>query len=136
MRPPGAVAFLGPSAIVAGRRWRGVWQAGRWSPQLLTELLWWAALGLALRSVFEPVMVAYYLWPPLALVLIPAASTWLSLITTSVIAGLLTFGSQVSWRGPWSWWLPVVTGLALAMVAARLPLGRKGPAGRGQPDTP
>jgi len=123
-------------ALVAGRRLRGAWRAGHWSPQLLTELLWWAALGLALRSVFEPVMVAYYLWPPLALVLIPAASNWLSLITTSVIAGLLTFGSQVSWRGPWSWWLPMVIGLALAMLAARLPLGRKGPARWGQPDTP
>ena len=95
-----------------------------------------AALGLALRSVVEPVMVAYYLWPPLALVLIPAASNWLSLITTSVIAGLLTFGSQVSWHGPWSWWLPMVTGLALAMVTARLPPGRKNPARQAQPDAP
>jgi hypothetical protein len=115
-------------ALVVGRRWRAARQAGPWSPQLLTELLWWAALGLALRSVFEPVMVAYYLWPPLALVLIPAAANWLSLITTSVVAGLLTFGSQVSWRGPWNWWLPMVTGLALAMLTARLPLGRKDPA--------
>jgi hypothetical protein len=120
-------------ALVVGRRWRAARPAGRWSPQLLTELLWWAALGLALRSVFEPVMVAYYLWPPLALVLIPAAANWLSLITTSVIAGLLTFGSQVSWRGPWSWWVPMVTGLALAMLAARLPLGRKDPASWGGP---
>jgi hypothetical protein len=117
-------------ALVAGRRWRAARQASRWSPQLLTELLWWAALGLALRSVFEPVMVAYYLWPPLAVVLIPAASNWLSLITTSVIAGLLTFGSQVSWRGPWSWWLPMIIGLALAMLAARLPPLRKDPASR------
>ena len=131
-----AIAVACGCALVAGRRWRGAWQAGRWSPQLLTELLWWAALGLALRSVFEPVMVAYYLWPPLALVLIPAAANWLSLITTSVIAGLLTFGSQVSWRGPWSWWLPMVAGLALAMLTARLPLGRKNLARQAQPDTP
>ncbi|HEY6278149.1 MAG TPA: hypothetical protein VIX86_17675 [Streptosporangiaceae bacterium] len=117
-------------ALVAGRRWRAARQAGRWSSQTLTEVLWWAALGLALRSVFEPVMVAYYLWPPLALVLIPAAANWLSLITTSVIAGLLTFVSQVSWRGPWSWWVPMITGLALALLAARLPLRRKGPARR------
>ena len=131
-----AIAVACGCALVAGRRWRGAWQAGRCSPQLLTELLWWAALGLALRSVFEPVMVAYYLWPPLALVLIPAAANWLSLITTSVIAGLLTFGSQVSWRGPWSWWLPMVAGLALAMLTARLPLGRKNLARQAQPDTP
>ncbi|HEV3288517.1 MAG TPA: hypothetical protein VG123_05955 [Streptosporangiaceae bacterium] len=117
-------------ALVAGRRWRAARQAGRWSTATLTELLWWAALGLALRSLFEPVMVAYYLWPPLALVLIPAAANWLSLITTSVIAGLLTFGSQVSWRGPWSWWVPMVTGLGLALLAARLPLRRKDPASR------
>ncbi len=136
---PGGAVAAGPArlitigvacgcALVAGRRWRAARQAGLWSTQMLTDLLWWAALGLALRSVFEPVMVAYYLWPPLALVLIPAASDWLSLITTSVIAGLLTFGSQVSWRGPWSWWVPMVTGLGLAMLAARLPLRRRGPA--------
>jgi hypothetical protein len=128
-----AIAVACGCALLAGRRWQAARKGGQWSPQLLTELLWWAALGLALRSVFEPVMVAYYLWPPLALVLIPAALNWLSLITTSVIAGLLTFGSQVSWRGPWSWWVPMVTGLALAMLTARLPFRRKEPAGPGRP---
>jgi hypothetical protein len=37
--------------------------------QALAGLLWWIAVALAVRSAFEPVMVAYYLWPPLAVAL-------------------------------------------------------------------
>ena len=37
-----------------------------WRPETLAGLVWWVAVALALRSVFEPVMVAYYLWPVLA----------------------------------------------------------------------
>ena len=105
-------------ALVVARRWRAVRLAGRWSPGALAELLWWTAVALALRSVFEPVMVSYYVWPPLAVALAAAASHWSRLLPTGCIAVALTFFSQLSWRNPWSWWTPMVIGLVLALFFA------------------
>jgi len=107
-------------ALVVARRWRAVRPAGRWGHQALGELLWWIAVTLALRSVFEPVMVAYYLWPPLAVALVAAARDWSRLIPTGAVAVVLTFFSQIEWRNPWSWWTPMVVGLALALYFARI----------------
>ena len=76
-------------------------------------------MALALRSAFEPVMVAYYLWPPLAVALAAASRDWSRLIPTGFVAVVLTFFSQVQWRNPWSWWTPMVAGLALALFFAR-----------------
>ncbi len=114
-------------AVVAGRRWRAARQAGPWSPETLQEVVWWAAVALALRSVFEPVMVAYYLWPVLAVALIVASRRWPYLIATSVVTTALTFGSQVTWRGTWNWWAPMVAGLAITLVLARVPLRKSAP---------
>jgi hypothetical protein len=116
------VAACGCALLVA-RRWRAARPAGRWGPEALTELLWWTAVTLAIRSAFEPVMVAYYLWPPLAVALAAAAADWSRLIPTGCAAVVLTFFSQVQWRNPWSWWTPMVAGLALALFFAR---GRRG----------
>jgi hypothetical protein len=85
----------------------------------LAELLWWVAAALAMRCVFESVMVAYYIWPVLAVALIAAAETWSRLIPTAVVAGVLTFVSQSPWRDPWGWWALVVGGLALVLYCAR-----------------
>ncbi len=68
--------------------------------------------ALALRSVFEPVMVAFYLWPVLAVGLIVAATSWRRLLAASVVGGTLTFVSQAPWRSPWTWWAPMVAGSA------------------------
>jgi hypothetical protein len=108
-------------ALVVARRWRAarVPMAGRWGPGALTELLWWTAVALALRSAFEPVMVSYYLWPPLAVALAAAASDWSRLLPVGCTAVGLTFFSQVQWHNPWSWWTPMVAGLALALFFAR-----------------
>lgn len=111
-------------ALAAGRRWRAARGAPRWSTQTLQEVLWWAAVALALRSVFEPVMVAYYLWPPLAVALAAASRSWSHLIPASVAAAVLTLVSQLTWLGPWSWWAPMVAGLALTLFFARIPSGR------------
>jgi hypothetical protein len=112
------VAALG-CALVVARRWRAVRTAGRWGPGALTELLWWTAVALALRSAFEPVMVSYYLWPPLAVALAAAARDWSRLLPVGSTAVGLTFFSQVQWHNPWSWWTPMVAGLALALFFAR-----------------
>ena len=105
-------------ALLAARRWRAYPPAVPWPAQLLQELLWWTALALALRSVFEPVMVAYYLWPPLAVALIAAASSWPRLLFAGVAATLLTFFSQIGWRNPWAWWLPMIALLGLTLFLA------------------
>jgi hypothetical protein len=98
--------------------------AGARGGEALAELLWWAAVALALRSVFEPVMVAYYLWPPLAVALAAAAGHWSRLLPAGAAAVVLTFFSQVLWRNPWAWWTPMIAILALALAFAR-PRGRK-----------
>jgi hypothetical protein len=93
----------------------------RWSPGFLAELLWWVAAALATRCVFEPVMVAYYLWPALAVALVTASRSWRRLITTSLAAVILTFISGAGWHGPWSWWALMVAGLGLTLFLARVP---------------
>jgi hypothetical protein len=108
-------------ALIAGRRWRAALARDGWSPRILQELLWWAAVALALRCVFEPVMVAYYMWPALAVALIAASPDWLRLIATSVTVTALTFASQLSWRSPWTYWTPMIAGLALTLFLAHVP---------------
>jgi hypothetical protein len=110
-------------ALVAGRRWRAARGAPSWSPDVLAEVLWWTAVALALRSVFEPVMVAYYLWPALAVALIPASRSWSRLVPASLAAAVLTLVSQLTWRGPWSWWAPMIALLGLTLYFARAPAG-------------
>jgi hypothetical protein len=118
-----AIAAACGCGLLVARRWRAARPArtnGRLGPEALEELLWWIAVTLALRSVFEPVMVAYYLWPPLAVALVAAARDWSRLVPTGCVAVVLTFFSQVQWRNPWSWWTPTVIGLALALYFARI----------------
>ncbi len=112
-------------AIVVGQRWRAARRGGPWSPDTLEEVLWWAAVALALRSVFESVMVPYYLWPVLAVALVAAVRSWPRLAAASVAAAAVTFGSQISWHGPWSWWSLMIAGLAVTLCCARLPLRRR-----------
>ena len=90
----------------------------------LTELLWWVAVALAIRCAFESVMVAYYVWPTLAVALIAAAGSWSRLIPTAVAAAVVTFGSQAPWRDPWGWWAPIVAGLILTLYCARQPVAK------------
>jgi hypothetical protein len=99
--------------------WGTVDAPGTWPPELFTEVLWWAALTLALRSFFEPVMVSYYLWPALAVALIPATLTARRLLTASAIAAAITGVSQGTWRNPWLWWVPLIVALAAFLITAR-----------------
>jgi hypothetical protein len=112
-------------ALVVGRRWRAARHTATWSPETLGEVLWWAAVALALRSVFEPVMVAYYLWPTLAVALVAASRSWSRLVATSLTAAALTGASQVPWHSPWTWWAPMIAGLALTLFFARVPAERE-----------
>jgi hypothetical protein len=134
--PARALTILGACAcaLVVGRRWRVVLRAARWDAGMLAELLWWIAITLALRSVFEPVMVAYYIWPVLQVALVTATSSWWRLVATSVTTTALTFASQLTWRGPWTWWTPMIAGLCLTLAFARVPATfARVPASRRQP---
>jgi hypothetical protein len=100
---------------------------GPWTGAELGGLVWWVALTLALRVGFESVMVAYYIWPPLAVAMVAASPRWGRLVSSAIVAGVLTFTSQGTWRGEWVWWVPMTLGVALVVVLARAP-ARPGPA--------
>jgi hypothetical protein len=119
-------------ALAIRRRWRAMatvdastggataGDAAAWSTALLTEVLWWVALALALRSFFEPVMVSYYPWPPMAVALIPAATlSWPRLVAVGVLAGGLTAAAQGPSHAVWIWWVPIVAGLVVLLGLAR-----------------
>jgi len=106
-------------AALTWRRWQAARLAGAWRPDDLAALLWWIAVTLALRTLFEPVMVSYYVWPPLAVALVAASRDWLRLIPAAAAAIVLTFLAQSSWRNPWVWWTPIVAVLVLTLAAAR-----------------
>jgi hypothetical protein len=100
-------------------RWRTARLTVRWTAGILADVLWWVAAALALRSVFEPVMVSYYVWPPLAVALVAASGDWWRLVPTSATATVLTWLAQASWRNPWVWWTPIIAVLALTLAVAR-----------------
>ncbi len=112
----GLIGTRGTTASGSGPPW--------WPTPLLADVLWWAALTLALRSFFEPVMVSYYPWPPIAVALIPAATlSWPRLIAASVLAGGLTAAAQGPSHDVWIWWAPLVAGLAVMLALAYAPRG-------------
>jgi hypothetical protein len=122
-----AIVVVCGCALAAGRRWRSARHEAPWSAKTLEDVVWWTAAALALRSAFEPVMVAYYLWPALAVALIPASRSWPRLMATAAATSALTFASQVAWRGAWTWWAPMIAGLAITLILSRAPLGRSAP---------
>jgi hypothetical protein len=116
-----AIVVACACGLAAGRRWRPArldQPTAGWRPEMLGDVLWWTALALALRSLFEPVMVAYYLWPPLAVALVAASRDWSRLLPAGIGATGLTFFSQIWWRNPWGWWVPMMTVLGLTLFFA------------------
>ena len=108
-------------AVVLARRRRGR-PAAELSPQALSEALWFVAGAFALRCAFESVMVAYYLWPAIAVALVAAARHDRSrLLRTAALVVLVTAAAEASWRGPWVWWSSMVAGLAATLSAAWTP---------------
>ena len=104
-------------AAEAGRAGTGWPDGDPWTAAMLTDVLWWVALTLALRSFFEPVMVSYYPWPPMAVALIAAATlSWSRLFAAGILAGGLTAAAQGPSHAVWIWWVPIVAGLALLLL--------------------
>ncbi|HEX6524216.1 MAG TPA: hypothetical protein VF070_30080 [Streptosporangiaceae bacterium] len=98
----------------------------RREPGELSDLLWWIAVALAVRCVFESVMVAYYVWPTLAVALVASAGSWSRLIPTGIVAAVITFVAQAPWRDPWGWWALIIAGLGLTLFCARPASSRSG----------
>jgi hypothetical protein len=98
----------------------GEWPGtGEWPAGMLAGILWWVAFTLALRSFFEPVMVSYYPWPPMAVALIPAAALgWTRLTAAGLLAGGLTAAAQGPSHAAWIWWAPLVAGLVVLLALA------------------
>jgi len=116
---PGRLVALAVSGVCGAVLMRRPPPPGRWSAAELGGLVWWVALALGLRVAFESVMVAYYLWPPLAVALVAASPRLVRLLSASVLAAVVTFGSQVTWRGEWAWWVPMLVGVGAVLVVAR-----------------
>jgi hypothetical protein len=96
------------------------WWALRWRDKP-AMLAWAVALALALRCYAESVMVAYYVWPALAVATVVAArhGAWRF---RAVVAAAVATSVVAQWRiGEWPWWIAVMAGLTGALVLATRP---------------
>lgn len=96
----------------------GLWVARRKPP--LSDVMWFAAIALSLRCIFECVMDPYYLLPALALALLVAAKA-----SNARFALVIFFGAVCTWlsywkTGEWTYYL-LVTGTLLAAIALAKP---------------
>jgi len=113
----GEVVAAGPGRTIAIvlALFIGVWVL-RHRPSV-PQMVWLAGLALSLRCVFEAVMDPYYLWPPLALLLVVSARDWRRFLITVAAAAAATVSSYHD-TGPWSYWLPIVFLLGVSLVSA------------------
>jgi hypothetical protein len=81
-------------------------------PQTVVCVLWLAAVVLASRCVFEPVMTPYYLAPPLFLGMIMASRLGTKRFIAAFALALEVTVFAYHHLNPWVWWLPVVASLA------------------------
>jgi hypothetical protein len=93
-------------------------------------VVWIVAVCFATRSLFESVMVAYYIWPPLALALVVAArSTRARFVAACVFSSLGTMLALRDWRGEWVYWSVLLFCIG-AVLAAAWPGSGSGPDSR------
>jgi hypothetical protein len=88
-------------------------------PPSTVGLLWLCALALSLRCFFESVMVVFYLGPPLALIVLMAATcdSRRRLIGAWAIAPVATVFAFHRFS-EWEYWLPMVAFLAIGLACA------------------
>jgi len=91
------------------------WWARRWR-QRPDLMVWAAALALALRCFTESVLVAFYIWPVLAVGLVVAARAGRARLAAAIVLSIgLTVVAQ--WRlGELPWWSTITVGL-VALLA-------------------
>ncbi len=88
-------------------------------PPSTVGLLWLCALALSLRCFFESVMVVFYLGPPLALIVLAAATcaSWKRLVGASAIAVVATVFC-FHHASEWGYWTPMVAFLVIGLACA------------------
>ncbi|HTZ08949.1 MAG TPA: hypothetical protein VMB72_07745, partial [Acidimicrobiales bacterium] len=115
----GTVVAAGPGRLVALVAASALgWGVRRWRhrPALL---VWATAVAMSLRCLTESVMVAFYVWPALALALVISAHRGgMRLVLAVLVAAGVTVCAQTR-LGEWPWWLMVNGGL-LATIAVAL----------------
>jgi hypothetical protein len=86
-----------------------------WKPSL-PQVVWMAALALALRCEFESVMVPYYLVPALALSLVVASRG--GLVKSSSCAVMVATCTWLSYHflSPWAYYMAMTCSLGLVML--------------------
>jgi hypothetical protein len=110
----------GPGRIVALVLACGLgWWARRWRhrPDLM---VWAAALALALRCFTESVLVAFYIWPALAIGLVVAARAGRVRLVAAMAVAVGTTVVAQSHLGELPWWSIVTLGI-VAMVGLAVP---------------
>jgi hypothetical protein len=91
------------------------WWARRWR-QRPDLIVWAAAMGLALRCFTESVMVAFYVWPALAVGLVIAARLGRGRLAVAGAVALFTTAAA-QWRlGELPWWAIVTAGIAIVLA--------------------
>ena len=96
----------------------GVWVAKKKPP--LLEVVWWAAVALSLRCVFECVMDPYYLLPALSLAVIVAFKLSTTRLTLAVLATAFCTWLSYWHTGEWTYY-SLVIGLLLLVLAFTWP---------------
>jgi len=82
-------------------------------------LLWLCALALSLRCFFESVMVVFYLGPPLALIVLTAATrTSRRQLVGAWAAAIMATVYGFHRASEWGYWVPMVAFLAIGLACA------------------
>jgi hypothetical protein len=109
---PGRTIALALACLV------GVWVARR--KPVLVEVIWWAALALSLRCVFESVIDPYYLVPSLVLVIVAGSTVGKVRFVLILVAAAICTRASYWHTGEWRYYL-IVIGSLLAAVALSWP---------------
>ncbi len=100
----------------------GVWVAKRKPP--FVEVVWWAAVALSLRCIFESVMDPYYLVPSLVLVIVVASTIGKFRFCLTVVVAAVCTRTSYWHTGEWRYYL-FVTGSLLFALAFSWPGGKR-----------
>ena len=99
----------------------GVWVAKKKPP--FVQVIWWAALALSLRCIFESVMDPYYLVPSLVLAILVASTVGKVRFLLTVAAAAACTRTSYWHTGEWRYYL-LVTGTLLLALALSWPRDR------------
>jgi hypothetical protein len=87
--------------------------------QRIETMAWIVALCFATRGLFEAVMVAYYIWPTLAVALVVSARRSQTRFAAACgLAAYATVSAARQWQGEWAWWSVLLLCVGMVLVLA------------------